>query len=75
MSETAMFNRRIGGIENLLTGLILLLTHHVTNKKTVTGMLDVQKHTNTTVLKFFTDLGLALETSALYDGLFTLSVS
>ena len=52
-----MFNRRIGGIENLLTGLILLLTHHVTNKKTVTGMLDVQKHTNTIVLKFFTDLG------------------
>ena len=50
-----MFNRKIGGIENLLTGL--LLTHHVTNKKTVTGMLDVQKHTNTIVLKFFTDLG------------------
>ena len=52
-----MFNRKIGGIENLLTGLIFLLTHHVTNKKTVTEMLDVQKHTNTIVLEFFTDLG------------------
>ena len=52
-----MFNRKIGGIENLLTGLIFLLMHHVTNKKTVTGMLDVQKHTNTIVLKFFKDLG------------------
>ena len=52
----ATFNRRIGRIENLFSDLNLLLTHHVTNKKTVTGTLDVQKHTNTTVLKLFTDL-------------------
>ena len=53
----ARFDGRTGRIENLLTDLFLLLKHHATNKKTVTGTLNVQKHTNTTVLKLFADLG------------------